>query len=299
MTEPSVDDPVGRFLAEWRDDPRGSITVRQLLQNVSGLEELPLGAAPLPPEAGLVQRATQRVESLLGKNARLALGTDFAAAALSFGLENEPGARFAFSNANSQLAGLVLERATGMPYETYIEQKLWLPIGAAVGEFTAIAATACPATYGWEPLAGGLGTTARRDDRGSCAGWAELGARTKSTTGCRSRRRGVRDDAARGRRSLCGRLLQKGGGLRRASSRNRIVRLGRAAPGGMRRVPNLVLRGRGEVGACASLPIATRASPGIGRSTSPTATGLSLSRRGLDGARAECVHPVARWCAGG
>jgi CubicO group peptidase (beta-lactamase class C family) len=142
-----LDDPVGKFLPEWRDDARGRITVRQLLQNVSGLEELPRGAAPLPPGASLVERAQLRVESLLGKNARLALGTDFAAAALSFELQHEPGARFAFSNANSQLAGLVLERATGTPYETYVEQRLWLPIGASVGEFYLDRRQGMPAVY--------------------------------------------------------------------------------------------------------------------------------------------------------
>ena len=36
-----LDDPLAKFITEWRDDPRGRITVRQLAQNVSGLEVTP------------------------------------------------------------------------------------------------------------------------------------------------------------------------------------------------------------------------------------------------------------------
>jgi CubicO group peptidase (beta-lactamase class C family) len=35
----SIDDPVGRYLSEWRNDPRGAITLRQLLQMSSGLAQ--------------------------------------------------------------------------------------------------------------------------------------------------------------------------------------------------------------------------------------------------------------------
>ena len=58
------------------------------------------------------------------------MSSDFGAAALDFELENEPGTFFAVSNANAQLMGLVLERATGRPYEDYLAEKLWGPIGA-------------------------------------------------------------------------------------------------------------------------------------------------------------------------
>lgn len=105
----SLDDPVASYLQEWRGDARGQITLRQLLLNISGLENPPLAGDPDP----------------FAKNARLSLGSDFRAAALSFELEYTPGEFFAISNANAQLLGAVLEAATGIPYETYLQQKLW------------------------------------------------------------------------------------------------------------------------------------------------------------------------------
>ncbi|MFO1428189.1 MAG: serine hydrolase [Steroidobacteraceae bacterium] len=111
----ALDDRADRWFAEWHDEPRGAITLRQLLHNVSGLEEAPPGGAPLPADAGPLARLRQSASDLLGRNARLALGTDIAAAALSFDSEHEPGARFSLSNASAQLVAVALERATGKP----------------------------------------------------------------------------------------------------------------------------------------------------------------------------------------
>jgi CubicO group peptidase (beta-lactamase class C family) len=143
----TLDDPVSRFIDEWRGDPRGAITIRQLMQNVSGLEEVPSDGASAAPGAGPAARALAWLRTAADRNTRLALGTDFAAAALSFPLAHEPGGRFAFSNANSQLLGVVLERATGEPFERYVERKLWAPLGAGTGEFYLDRASGMPAVY--------------------------------------------------------------------------------------------------------------------------------------------------------
>jgi CubicO group peptidase (beta-lactamase class C family) len=41
----------------------------------------------------------------------------------------EPGRRLHYNNFNPLLVGLVLERTTGMPVATYLERKLWQPLG--------------------------------------------------------------------------------------------------------------------------------------------------------------------------
>ena len=41
----------------------------------------------------------------------------------------EPGRRFHYNNYNPLLVGLALERATGMPVATYLERRLWQPLG--------------------------------------------------------------------------------------------------------------------------------------------------------------------------
>jgi CubicO group peptidase (beta-lactamase class C family) len=143
----SLDDPAERFLSEWRDDPRGRITIRQLLQNQSGLEELTPDAVRVGQDANKLARWIRFGRSAFAKNTRLALGTDFGAAALSLDPWYPPGTRFAFSNANAQLAGLILERATGEDYERYVQRRLWEPVGAGVGEFYMDRDRGMPAVY--------------------------------------------------------------------------------------------------------------------------------------------------------
>jgi CubicO group peptidase (beta-lactamase class C family) len=143
----SLDDRADRHLEEWRNDPRGAITVRELLQNVSGLEELPANAVQVAPDASALQRAIAFGSAAFTRNARLALGTDFGAAALSLELQHPPGSRFAFSNANAQILGVILERATGEDFERYFERKLWQPLGAGAGEFYMDRERGMPAVY--------------------------------------------------------------------------------------------------------------------------------------------------------
>lgn len=115
----SLDSPVGRWLDEWRDDPRGSITLRQLLWNVSGLE--------VPQVV--------RWTDLLGRGGRLLYGTDFERAALAFPQLHEAGTHFALSAVDAELLSLVIERATGMRYDRYIAQAVWAAVGAGRAEF--------------------------------------------------------------------------------------------------------------------------------------------------------------------
>ena len=127
----SLDDPVGRYLPDWSGDARGGITVRQLLRNLSGLENPPLAGDPDP----------------YSKNARISLSSDFRAAALDFDLENAPGEFFAFSNANAQLVGAVLESATGEAYEDYLNSRLWAPLGAGSAQLYMDRPGGMPAVY--------------------------------------------------------------------------------------------------------------------------------------------------------
>lgn len=110
----TLDDPASRWLAEWRSDPRGAITIRQLLQMTSGL------AKDGPTTEG-------------GRGAELMLGTQIDAIALATPLTGTPGAMFDYNNVNSQLLRLMLERATGRRYADWLSYTIWRPIGADDG----------------------------------------------------------------------------------------------------------------------------------------------------------------------
>jgi CubicO group peptidase (beta-lactamase class C family) len=118
----SLDSPVSKWLTEWEGDPRGAITLRQLLNETSGLETgvdsaAVLGSRPFTNLSGLAKFATSR-------GVRLLLGNDFESTALGFQLEHEPGGFFNVSPANTQLAAVIVERATGVDYEHLLADRL-------------------------------------------------------------------------------------------------------------------------------------------------------------------------------
>ena len=115
----SLDDPVENYIQEWKGDPRGQITVRQVLHNTTGLE-LPFGERGQGPQP-------------YSKSMQLVEGTDIFGTVLSFELVDEPGKTFAHNNPNTQLAGMIIHRATGKNFAHYLGEKLWRPMGAQRG----------------------------------------------------------------------------------------------------------------------------------------------------------------------
>ena len=109
----SIDDPVGRYLAAWRDDPRGQITLRQLLTHTSGLAHYPFDGSP-------------------GKGLDLILSSRIRETALSFEQPDAAGETFSYNNVNSQIVGLALEDALaerGQRYAEFLSDNLWQPLG--------------------------------------------------------------------------------------------------------------------------------------------------------------------------
>jgi CubicO group peptidase (beta-lactamase class C family) len=109
----SVDAPITRYVPDLaaRDPRFGRITLRHLLTMTSGLRYQESGGPwgddtatyYAPNLRKLALEATEVVE--------------------------EPGRRFHYNNYNPLLVGLALERATGTPVASYLEAKLWRPLG--------------------------------------------------------------------------------------------------------------------------------------------------------------------------
>ena len=109
----SPDTPIGTYIPEWSADPRGDITVRQLLTMSSGL-------APLSYVGG--DDAPARKFMAGGLNARETL--------LNLKTEEADAPHFHYINTVSQLLLMVVENATDTPYAQYLSEKIWRPIGA-------------------------------------------------------------------------------------------------------------------------------------------------------------------------
>lgn len=107
----SVDDPVSLYLEEWRHDPRGAITVRNLLNMSGGLAQMAPDYSPVP----------------WSKAVRQHFGTDFDSPIFELALVDPPGTKFDYNNNENNLLGLVLERATGQAYQDFVGERIWQP----------------------------------------------------------------------------------------------------------------------------------------------------------------------------
>ena len=116
----ALDDPIGRYISEWFDDPRGQILVRHLAQNVSGMEVAP-------------QLPYDQVKG--NKDLCLVYCGDVVRAALAYDLATEPGTKFEVAQENMQLLALVIERAMGIPIQKLVSERIWKPMGGANATF--------------------------------------------------------------------------------------------------------------------------------------------------------------------
>jgi CubicO group peptidase (beta-lactamase class C family) len=140
----SLDAPIAEYLHEWEGEARGRITVRQLLDETSGLETGGdiagmLRRSPWEDLARLPSFATSR-------GVRMLLGNDFESSALGFTLDHEPGGFYNVSPANTQLAAVIVERAAAMPYEQYVD-RLWSGAGAGPAELPLDRRSGMPAAH--------------------------------------------------------------------------------------------------------------------------------------------------------
>ncbi|WP_459961215.1 serine hydrolase domain-containing protein [Nocardia sp. IFM 10818] len=111
-----LDDAVADRLPEYGVDPR--ITVRMVLGQTSGLVDYLNGGAGHGP----------LVRDTLADIRRDWEPSDFVYWATSKPLQFTPGSSWAYSNTNYILAGLLIERVSGLPYHANIYARITLPL---------------------------------------------------------------------------------------------------------------------------------------------------------------------------
>jgi hypothetical protein len=108
-----LDTAASTQLRRWRTDPRGEVTPRQLLWQLSGF---PAGDfRPLNPAS---------------RRAQLASGPDFERAALHWEQTFPAGSHFEASPVNSQLLAVLAAQLSGKPYAQLLEEQLWSQLAA-------------------------------------------------------------------------------------------------------------------------------------------------------------------------
>ncbi len=108
----SLDAPVSGYVAQWKEDPRGAITLRQLLAGDSGL------AAPKGRPWPGTLAARYHVAENLGATLR----------AWPVDPQQQPGE--APMDVDADVLSIALSGAFAQPYRTALVERLWQPIGA-------------------------------------------------------------------------------------------------------------------------------------------------------------------------
>ena len=111
----SVDDNIGLYIEEWRNDPRGEITIRQALEMSAGLEQM----------------STSYELSIFNRAVRHHFGNKFDSMTLDLKQIDPPGSKYEYNNEETNLLGILIERATGFRYVDYLSLKLWHPLELA------------------------------------------------------------------------------------------------------------------------------------------------------------------------
>ena len=112
---PSVDEPAATYITEWASDDRSNITIRNLLQMASGLDRPTFSVNPFSDAI------------------KFRLGTNINEIATKYPVLDPPGTYFSYSNANSQVLGMIVQKATGMRYADAMSKYLWSKLGTKTG----------------------------------------------------------------------------------------------------------------------------------------------------------------------
>ena len=107
----SIDDPVHKYIPEFKNGSRDKITIKHLLEMASGLSWSESGKNPF------------------SDNAESYYGTDLDGLILRQRRVTEPGVTFNYQGGNSQLLAMILEKATGNSVSDYAAEKMWSKLG--------------------------------------------------------------------------------------------------------------------------------------------------------------------------
>jgi CubicO group peptidase (beta-lactamase class C family) len=107
----NLDDTLDKYLPDYpNNDVASKVTIRQLLNHTSGLGDIFTDEYYKDPSK------FKETADYIKANADNPLGA-------------EPGTKFAYSNYGYVLLGAIIEKASGQPYESFLKEKIFDPLG--------------------------------------------------------------------------------------------------------------------------------------------------------------------------
>jgi CubicO group peptidase (beta-lactamase class C family) len=109
----SLEQPVSDFLPAYKEGPGARLRLVDVLSMKSGMSWD-------DPEV---------YNQVFAKTTRLYFGRDVKGFVSEQPIVEEPGQRFHYNSANTVIAAMVIEKATGKRLSEYLSEKLWIPLG--------------------------------------------------------------------------------------------------------------------------------------------------------------------------
>ncbi|MCA6438926.1 MAG: serine hydrolase domain-containing protein [Sediminibacterium sp.] len=116
----SVEQPVGDFLPEFKEGEKANVKIVDLLTMSSGTDW------------------NESYWNPLSVTAEIYYGTDAYKTATGVKMIKKPGTYHYYKSGDTQLLGLIVEKATGKTVSDYATEKLWQPLGASHDAFWSI-----------------------------------------------------------------------------------------------------------------------------------------------------------------
>jgi CubicO group peptidase (beta-lactamase class C family) len=108
----SINDPVGKYIPEFNEGKKAAVRIVDVLTMSSGTD------------------FDESYGNPLSVTAELYYGTDVRKTATSVNMTHEPGTLHRYKSGDTQLLGLIIEKAIGKSLAAYAAEKLWQPLGA-------------------------------------------------------------------------------------------------------------------------------------------------------------------------
>ncbi len=110
----SLDGKITDYLKDYPAEPQGKVTIHQLLNHTSGI----------PSYTG--------IDSIMGRRGSWPADPWAIVPMIQdLPLEFEPGSEYRYNNSGYHLLGLILERVSGQPYDVYLREHIFEPLGMA------------------------------------------------------------------------------------------------------------------------------------------------------------------------
>ena len=112
-----LDQSASDFIVEWKGKPQEAIKINHLLSMTSGFlaQGYPKGPEDVLSRAYLHPHHDEVIIH-------------------EYPLVNEPGTRYEYANANSEIVATIIARATGMSYQDWLVKEVLAPLGASGGK---------------------------------------------------------------------------------------------------------------------------------------------------------------------